>query len=273
MLKTLHRAMGTISNASTFGFGGFAYFFGMFLGRDIVDVELAGVGKVRLRPKNSDYRTFVQVFVQDQYDLSAFAHGAWIEDHYRRILSKGASPVIIDAGANVGATAIWFAKHFPKAKVLAVEPDDENAELLAENVKRAENVVVMKAALDGRDGAVAVLPADESWAVTTKRSGEDGASSDATVSSYSVGSIKAKAGVDAEIFIVKIDIEGFEKEVFEGDLDWIEQSPVIFIEPHDYLLPGEGTSHSFQRALMGKGFDLLIQGENLAFVRTPSKYH
>ena len=39
------------------------------------------------------------------------------------------------------------------------------------------------------------------------------------------------------------------------------------IEPHDWLLPGSGTSTDFQKAMAERGFDLLISGENLLYVR------
>lgn len=34
-------------------------------------------------------------------------------------------------------------------------------------------------------------------------------------------------------FIVKIDIEGYEQELFSSNIDWIDNIPVIIIELHD----------------------------------------
>lgn len=34
--------------------------------------------------------------------------------------------LIIDGGANVGYASVWFANKFPKAKIFAVESEDEN---------------------------------------------------------------------------------------------------------------------------------------------------
>jgi hypothetical protein len=70
-----------------------------------------------------------------------------------------------------------------------------------------------------------------------------------------------------EAFIVKIDIEGFESDLFASNTDWLEHTFAVFIEPHDWLLPYEGTSQSFQKALVRWPFDLFLIGENLLYVR------
>jgi hypothetical protein len=69
-----------------------------------------------------------------------------------------------------------------------------------------------------------------------------------------------------ELLIAKIDIEGFESDLFAADTDWIDQTTVLIIEPHDWMLPGQGSSRTF-RAAMGPEFDMLVSGENLVFVR------
>jgi hypothetical protein len=70
-----------------------------------------------------------------------------------------------------------------------------------------------------------------------------------------------------ELFLVKIDVEGFESDLFSGDRRWIEKAYAIFIEPHDWMLPGEMTSRSFQEALGNHPFEIFIRGENLLYAR------
>ena len=69
-----------------------------------------------------------------------------------------------------------------------------------------------------------------------------------------------------ELLITKIDIEGFESDLFAEEIGWIGQVAAIFVELHDWMLPGRGTSRSFRQAI-GPEFDMLISGENLIFVR------
>ena len=43
-------------------------------------------------------------------------------------------PIIVDAGANIGAFTLLAAQRFPKAKILSFEPEIENYDLLMENI-------------------------------------------------------------------------------------------------------------------------------------------
>ena len=73
--------------------------------------------------------------------------------------------------------------------------------------------------------------------------------------------------IDDGIFIAKIDIEGFEKDLFSSNLGWIDRAEMVIIEPHDWMLPGQQSSATFQRAMGSRDFELFISGENLIYVR------
>src|SRR5689334_5293979 len=73
---------------------------------------------VRLRPRTSDVNTFEQVFV-----------------HREHAIGLARPPrTIVDAGANVGYASMFFAATWPGARIIAIEPDAANHELLARNV-------------------------------------------------------------------------------------------------------------------------------------------
>jgi hypothetical protein len=50
--------------------------------------------------------------------------------------------------------------------------------------------------------------------------------------------------------------------LFSGDYGWMELFPLLIIELHDWLLPGQGTSHNFLKALTEFEFDVITRGEN-----------
>jgi hypothetical protein len=50
---------------------------------------------------------------------------------------------------------------------------------------------------------------------------------------------------DATPFIVKIDIEGFEDDLFSRNTDWVDLFPVLIIELHDWMLPGARVTQKF----------------------------
>ena len=73
---------------------------------------------------------------------------------------------------------------------------------------------------------------------------------------------------NAELFIVKIDIEGFEHDLFRENVGWIDRATMIIVEPHDWLLPGRRTSKFLQKEMGQRDFDLFICDENLVYVRS-----
>lgn len=219
--------------------------------------HLRGIGRVSLRPAQSDTAAFRQVFAGREYDLSDTpGTQARVDAAYAAMLAAGETPVILDAGANVGASALWFARRYPKARIVAVEPDPGNFAVLSDNVRDHAMIEPVHAAIGAEPGFVAVDPMWAGWAARTTRA-EEG------VPVVTVQDC-CKAG---KLFIAKIDIEGFEKDLFASNTGWIEEAAVVAVEPHDWLMPGEFTSRHFLTELAKHPFEVVIKGENLIFVR------
>jgi FkbM family methyltransferase len=229
-------------------------------GSPVTRVTMKGIGPIHLRLADSDFAAFKQVFVGREYDLRAIGGaGRRVAARYQAIHTAGRVPVIVDAGANVGAASLWFARTFADARIIAIEPDPENARLLRLNVAGTSRISVLEAAIAGSSGKVSLAGEGMGWAVQTVRS-ESGELPAITMN-------EALATIpNAEPFIAKIDIEGFESDLFAGDQGWIDRTPVIIVEPHDWLLPGRGTSRTFQAAMGVRNFELFISGENLIYV-------
>ena len=77
-----------------------------------------------LRPLSSDLDCLEQVFINEQY----------------RLPFSFEPRIIVDAGANIGAASIYFAKKWPDAKILALEPEESNFGILRKNCARLPNV-------------------------------------------------------------------------------------------------------------------------------------
>ena len=73
----------------------------------------------------TDYLVLQQTFCSEDYNLQG-GRGEEIIGHYEKIVSSGLTPLIIDCGANIGLSSYYFALHFPKARIIAVEPDLNN---------------------------------------------------------------------------------------------------------------------------------------------------
>ena len=232
------------------------------LGRKYHVTRIKRVGKVHLRTNDSDAATFSHVFRNKEFDLSVHRQFPRVMAAYQRILDAGQIPVILDAGANVGASSIWFAYQFGEAHVLAIEPDAANAELCRRNTQHLPNVAVIEAAINSRPGRVSLGNTEEkSWAKKTTRSIEG------EVAVCTILDLARGFKNTAKLFVVKIDIEGFEKDLFADNTGWLDETDVVIIEPHDWLFPGKGTSRSFQEAISKRSFEILISGEKLIYVR------
>lgn len=220
-------------------------------------------GYFEVRLHESDLSVVNQVFIDGDYDFSHYSQNEWIQKRYEDLCASGATPVIIDAGANIGIATLWFAKKYPKAQVVAIEPDPENAECCRRNTRGLANVLVVEAAVGSKPGKAALANIwNVSWAVQTQRSDDNGAG----VPIQSISDLKTKVE-GGRLLIVKIDIEGFESDLFSDNTDWIDEPALVIIEPHDWMLPGERSSRGFQKALAARDFDILARGDNLLYFK------
>jgi FkbM family methyltransferase len=205
-----------------------------------------------------------QIFVDRNYDLTKLARFQDIASEYERIIARGRTPLIIDCGANIGASPIWFARSFPKAAVFAVEPEEHNYEILRLNCGEYTNIMAERAAISCLDETVYVQDVGAGdWGFrTTNRPTADSPSAPA----YSIESIVRRYS-NADLFLVKIDIEGGEARLFETNCDWVERAMVIIIELHDWLLPGTANSQNCLKVLCQHKRDFVFAGENAFSIR------
>ncbi len=144
---------------------------------------------------------------------------------------------IIDAGAFIGLSSIYFAWRFPDAKVVAIEPEKSNYELLVENIDGWDNIIAVRAALWKRATRLFIYnPGSGNWAYQVFRS-KSAVRLAQRVPGVRLESLMEMTRVE-RVDILKVDIEGAEIEVFETAASWIQRVGVIIIELHDRLREG-----------------------------------
>jgi FkbM family methyltransferase len=231
------------------------------IGKKTVNVRIRDFGNINIRTKSTDAEVVRQIFRFKDYEMTGFSQIKKVQNRYDELSRLGFIPIIIDAGANIGASAIWFAKQFPQAKILAIEPDTENAACCRINVKRFSNVETIEAAIGSSSGfALLKNESGEAWTVQTERVNKKEG-----VKIFTVKELLAPFP-SGRLFIIKIDIEGFESDLFERDTAWLDEVTAVFIEPHDWLFPGKGSSLTFQKAIASRNFEILLKGENLIYI-------
>jgi FkbM family methyltransferase len=208
---------------------------------------------------SSDRAVIQQVLVNKCYEMRTFRQSVALGAHYSHLIEQGVTPLIIDAGANIGASTLWFASNFPGSHVVAIEPEKNNCELLRKNCQGL-NYKLLEGALGSGDGHGFLHdPGRGEWAYQVRLSG-----SGYRVPLYSAASIVADCrAAGMRPFLCKIDIEGGEAELFRENLAWVGEFAVIVIELHDWLFPGSSNSCSFRRAISDLAVDFLYRGENV----------
>lgn len=232
----------------------------------LIDRLVVEVNQVKrslfIRRETTDSQIVGQIFVDGAFNLSGLPCEDKLLSKLRDIRQSGKRPLIIDAGANIGLSAISFVAQVPDSLVVAIEPELGNFQMLVANTEGLP-ILPLPFALGGRFGLVEVLnPSEGEWGYRTHTLDKDETGVDA-IPSITVRDILDEFSAAFTPFIVKLDIEGAEKDVFSYDTGWIDQVPLIIVEPHDWMLPGERSFAPFLEAIAFSNRDFVIRGENI----------
>lgn len=175
----------------------------------------------------------------------------WIDRIYR-IPPPHAIRIVVDLGTNIGLTSVWLAHEYEVALVIGVEPDPTNVDLARHNFAiNGVRGTVLHAAIGPSDGVAR-------FATTGRASnlGRVGATGEA-VAQISMHTVLAELDSDQHIDLLKLDIEGGERELLLGeDLSWLERVDAIIAEFH----PERVDVEQLVEALKAQGFDYIPTG-------------
>jgi len=199
-----------------------------------------------------------QIFNNKELEFGWYKQGKQIYHKYEELLSQNITPLIIDAGSNIGASLLWFNIKFKQSVIFAIEPDMDNCTLIRANCL-GKNIFLFEGALANKRRKLFLNDPEESdWGFQVSKNGK------IEVDCLGVNDIlKLFNKKKYSPLILKIDIEGGESIVFKNNYDWIEKIPMIIIELHDWLFKGEGNSKPFFKAIIKFNFEVITRGEHL----------
>jgi FkbM family methyltransferase len=217
-----------------------------------------------LRPKGSDLDVILQIFSARDYDLNwCVPYKHHVEQLCAQIRSEGNVPLIIDGGANIGASTIWFATNFAGCQVFGIEPERQNFAVLSRNTTGYSNITLFNAALWDRPEPLSlVLEEGTGWGCRVKERAHD----KSIVPTVTVPDLLSR---DAKLrpVIVKVDIEGAEAALLRSATEWVDDVPLMIFEQHDnnweWLGTWQGTGHAFFSVLARRKREYLFRGENV----------
>lgn len=172
--------------------------------------------------------------------------------------------LILDCGGNIGSAAVYFANKYPESIIYSIEPEKNGFKLLQYNAFLYENIRPIKSALWDKETFIRVE--DKGFGMAGFMTVETTADDPDAFKTTTVSKLLADSELE-EIDILKIDIEGAEKEVFAApDVDdWLPKVKVLTIELHDRMKLG--CSYEFFKAISKYHWFFAFRGENLIFIR------
>jgi len=183
-----------------------------------------------------------------------------IREEYKMFMPIDSPKTILDAGANIGTASRFFSNQFPEAKIIAIEPDSENYEILIKNTQNNKNIQCLKEGLWSSDTKLSIVNDDEwKYAIRVKEDALEG-----KINAFSIPGVMKMQGWDF-IDILKLDIEGSEVEILSKHLElWVDKIGMLIIELHPGL--DEKCSRVLFEAFSNKDFNLQCSDENLALI-------
>jgi len=161
------------------------------LHKNLTDENFLGY-KINFKNYSAFRTLFVEIFILQEY--------AFKTDR---------NPLIVDCGSNIGMSVMFFKYCFPKAKIIAFEPDACNFEILKKNVRqnRILNVSLHNCALSDKIGRI-------DFYVDNFNSGLNSiikrAVAENKMSLQKASSVRLSEYIKEEVDMLKIDTEGAE---------------------------------------------------------------
>lgn len=201
---------------------------------------------IYLRPNTSDREVFDQIFLSREYELAI----------------PFVPKMIIDGGANIGLTSVFLANKYKGATILAIEPERSNFRALVQNASPYENIIPIRAALWHEKTQLQIRDVGTGeWGFVVGSKGNRNLEPTETITIQEVLEQFELSTID----LLKIDIEGAEKELFSSNYEtWLPKVRCIVIELHDNLKPG--TSKSVFRTLDRYHFSFSLQNGSMVFL-------
>ncbi len=264
----MHKLYRTINYIRAFGFiNGIILFIRVELssttktGNEISIYKLPGYsGEVHLRNSISDHAIFWQCLVMQQYDVKQTIQHNKITEKYQAQLSRGETPLIIDCGGNIGLATVWFAENYPKANICVVEPDSNNLHVLMKNIEPyGDRIRVYRGGIWYKKCDLKILNPEAGSAAFRLIECEE---KDSSLSAFTIEDICKDMSNDYPL-IVKLDIEGAQKYLFETNTEWVGKTNLITLELDDWLMPWEGTSRNFFSCVSKYPFDYIFHNESI----------
>jgi len=175
----------------------------------------------------------IRLLLRGNGGADAFTRSEVFEHQYYRVPLATPPATILDLGANIGLSAVYFSRMFPGARLACVEPVPDNIRLLVRNLElNGIQAEVISAAVDVDDGKVTMERNARYYGHRVATTSRHSSAAYFEVPAIGVGSILQRLGW-SRIGLAKMDIEGHERRLLSENCDWLHLVDAMCLECHD----------------------------------------
>jgi len=191
----------------------------------------------------------LRLLLRTNKGADGFIHGEVFEQNYYHFELPCPPTTILDLGANIGMTTIYFHRCFPNAELACVEPMPGNLSVLRENLRlNAVKATAISGAVHPTDGRLMMEVARKDYGHRVAKPCETSGEQYIEVPAISVPTLLRMLKWN-RISLLKIDIEGHERVLLSENASWLDLVDAICIECHN-----DFSSNDLRLLIEGFGF-------------------
>jgi len=197
----------------------------------------------------------------DAYPDVDVVHELFVRGEYGTVELPDEAGTIVDLGANIGLSALEFRARYPRARIVACEPDPGAFSKLATTTADDPGIEVHNVAIAEEDGERMLYTSD--WAVLSSFHNTRGGQDAVPVRAITLATLFDEAGLE-RVDLLKIDVEGAEWDVLQGiePGDWPHLRQLV-LEVHDV----DGRADRVRALLERQGYRVTVEAADWESMR------
>ena len=197
-----------------------------------------------------------------EFEFSGLAEGVSSIDSYFRWHTPAAGDLVFDLGGNCGLASWRLSQLVGEGRVVCLEPDPLNFDLLQRNINRhaLQNVTVLQCAAGGYCGPISFASEGAIYSQMQKFLTRESSGKLLTVDCRSFQSLCEEFGVPS---FVKVDIEGAELEMLEAALPVIKDHKIHFALDTQHKVDGRFTSRRVEEFFASIGYEAATENDGM----------
>ncbi len=173
-----------------------------------------------------------QIYYKDRKEYHILKKEIFREEVYKIDLDIQ-EPVIVDIGAHIGLSIIYFKEKFPKSKIIALEPHPENYEILEKNIfeNNLKNIWTIPSAVSTNSNKRTMYYCEDNLSTNSFKKGAWD-NTEINQKEVLVECITLNDLINEKVDLLKMDVEGIEEDVILNSKKALDLVSNLIFEYH-----------------------------------------